>query len=136
MIDGTMSFEFLSDFPMDAAFVSSEMRLPGSDGDDQRTDGFRRDVRDMKRTRLAFTLHQREYSFLWWRSLIGTVPSFAADIGLVSFDEPILAAERAGGGGLVHAFADAVFHEPCRFIIDFEGPVHLVRREAFFRSRH
>src|ERR1700737_4819029 len=27
-------------------------------------------------------------------------------------------------------------HEPSSFIIDLEGPVHLVRREALLRSRH
>jgi hypothetical protein len=48
MIDGVVRLELLADFPIDPAFVSSEMRFPRSDGNDERPDSLCRDVRDMK----------------------------------------------------------------------------------------
>jgi len=61
---------------------------------------------------------------------------FAAYICLVRLYDLVLSAERAGELTFAQSLADAVAHEPSGLVIDFEGPVHLVRREAFFRSRH
>src|SRR5438309_2209259 len=74
MINGSMRRKLFTDAPIDAAFIGSEMGFPRSDGDDQRTDGLRRDIRDMERTRLAATLDKRKDGFLRRRSLVGAVP--------------------------------------------------------------
>ena len=51
----------------------------------------------------------------------------AADIGFVDFNHLVCAAETAGKGALAHGFANAVHHEPGRFVRNADHAVHLMR---------
>ena len=81
-----MSRKFLADAPIDTAFVSAEMRFLRSDGNDQRPDGLRRDICDMKLRRFASALYEREDGLLWGGSPIGAILGPPANIGFVRFD--------------------------------------------------
>ena len=65
---------------------------------------------------IAVALYQRQDSvFFRLFLIIGAILFLAADQRFVGFDNLVIAADRRRANWL-HAFANAVAHEPCRFI--------------------
>src|SRR5205823_3150469 len=113
--------------------VRHEMRLAAHDPDDERAQGFGRDVRNAERIALAVALDQGQY-----RDLLRATAAraggvrmawFAADVGLIRFDNLARSTERPWQF-LAHRFTDAMGHKPCGLVGDPQHAVQLVRRYA------
>jgi hypothetical protein len=93
MHDRAMAGEFLADCPIDAAFVSPEMRVFGDRINDDRLECRGSNLRDVVAADLAAALHKRHDGFLRRRFAISAVARLAASKGLVGFNELSFAAE-------------------------------------------
>ena len=80
---------------------------------------------------LTAALHESYYRFLWRRLFVGAIPGFSASKGFVCLDELSFAAQ-CREFAFAHRFADAVHHEPCRFIRDAKHAMQLTGAHAFF----
>ena len=65
---------------------------------------------------------------------MGAVFGLAANECFIGFDNAALTAKRGGFG--LHGFADAMGHEPCGFIGDFEIAAKLAGADAFLAAVH
>src|ERR1700738_1198709 len=88
----------------------------------------------MERPRLALAPPPREHGPLRRRRPKSFVLRFAADIGLVSFYEPVWSAECAGID-VGRSLAETMKHEPRGLIACADHPVQLMRGHALFAGR-
>lgn len=133
MIDGLMAGETFSRFPIDAALVSTQVRL--------RRDLFSEDgleVRgvhfcDMEGRDAALALDQCDDRFLWRRPLVRAVLCLSADIGFIRLNKTALATQGAGQLAVAHCLADAMRHEPSGLKGDAKYPVKLIAADPLLR---
>lgn len=89
-------------------------------------------IRDMARADLAAAFYERHNRFVARQSFrIRAVFRLAADMGFVRFCEPTFAAKRI----IIcrpHCLADAMRHDPRRFVGNAKRAVPLVRRNVLF----
>src|SRR3984893_16277338 len=97
----------------------------------------------MERTNLAAALDKSECRFFAFAADVALVTLtdmlvclFAADPSFVGFNDFAFATKRAGKCAIAHCFAQAMRHEPRRFVAYADHAVQLMRRNALLAACH
>ncbi len=102
-----------------------------------RFQGFRADVRNVERTNFAATLDQRENRMLVRESAFGPATVLAPLKGFIGFNRSAARPEQARSLAVpVHRFAQAMGHEPRRFVGHAEHALYLLTADTLFARRH
>jgi PAS domain-containing protein len=109
----------------------------------QRAKVCRRHIGDVEALGAPVTLYQRHYRHFAARAAANAlalprvfVGFLAADIRFVRLYNLVSAAQWAGFVGIVRRLAQAMEHEPRRFVAGIENAVQFVRRKAFLARGH
>ena len=138
VINGTVPRELAPDRPIDRAFVGHQVTGLVHVGDNDRLQGLRRHVGNVKAANLPVAFDQRQDRGLGW-DLAFPVCSFAADISFVGFHNLIRPSKwRVGIFHLQHGhcLANAVPKEPRGFEATAEGAVKLSGRDTLLAGAH
>ena len=138
MIDGPVAGELIAHRPADRSIISHQVAGFVHVRDDDRLQGVRRYIRDVKAAYSTVALDEHQHRSLG-RDFALPVCRPAADIGFVGLDNLILAAERRVG--LIdfqhgHRLADAMTEEPCGLEAATERTVKLSGRDALPAATH
>src|SRR6185437_7506173 len=117
-----------ADAGIDPAFIGHERAALGDVGLNDTADGLGGSILDLEGSGSTAALDQRYDLALTASALVG--PSAAHEIGFVGLDGRAGSAHRTSASLVVHGLAQAVHHEPSRFVGDAKHAVHLVRRNA------
>jgi hypothetical protein len=135
MVDGAMASEPFTNFPIDAAFISAQVRRFVDPGFKDRTQVGGIHLWHMARTDLPVAFNQRYNRLFRSRRFVSAVSGPSPDESLVSFNKHALAAERAETP-FTHRLADTVSNEPTCFEIDAEDAAELICAKSLLGRAH
>src|SRR6266446_526150 len=136
MVDGPVTGEPLTGFPVDPALVSAQVRRNIDFGFKNGPQVCCIHFRDVSRAHPTFALNERDHGFLGRGGFVRAVPRPATNKGFVRLDEHAVPAERAARTVVAHSFPNAMTDKPSGFEINTEDPSELICAEALLRRAH
>lgn len=136
VVDRAVPGKVISDRRINRAVIGHHIGRLAYLGFEDRLERRAVDARHMPRAHPSVTLYQGHNGFLR-RNVVFAVSCFTADVGFVNLDNLVRASKLTTNLCVrAHSLADAMAHEPRRFVGDVQRAMQLVRRDAFLTGAH